>query len=107
MTIYLGMSLRPSSSDQPGGQRATSSLPIRSCSKRGLPGSLVAQWPVGSYSTFSPLLQMGAVSFCGTIPRLAPAGRYPALCPVEPGLSSFYPRNAVIRNARNLVYFLC
>jgi len=25
---------------------------------------------------------------CGTFPRVAPAGRYPAPCPVEPGLSS-------------------
>jgi len=27
-------------------------------------------------------------SLCGTIPGVAPAGRYPASCPMEPGLSS-------------------
>ncbi len=27
-------------------------------------------------------------SLCGTIPGVAPAGRYPAPCPAEPGLSS-------------------
>jgi len=80
---------RPFLSDQPGGRRATSSLPIWSCSKRGLPGSSVTRWPVGSYPTFSPLLLKGAVCFCGTLPRLAPAGCYPALRPMEPGLSSF------------------
>jgi hypothetical protein len=27
-------------------------------------------------------------SLCGTFPRVTPAGRYPAPCPLEPGLSS-------------------
>jgi hypothetical protein len=31
-------------------------------------------------------------ALCGTIPGVTPAGRYPAPCPVEPGLSS--PRSA-------------
>ena len=35
-----------------------------------------------------PYRLLPAVSFCGTFPRVAPAGRYPAPCPVEPGLSS-------------------
>ena len=30
-------------------------------------------------------------SLCGTIPGVTPAGRYPAPCPVEPGLSSPLP----------------
>jgi len=89
MAISLRKDSRPFLSDQPGGRRATSSLPIWSCSKRGLPGSSVTRWPVGSYPTFSPLLLKGAVCFCGTLPRLAPAGCYPALRPMEPGLSSF------------------
>jgi hypothetical protein len=30
----------------------------------------------------------GRSAFCGTFPRVAPGGRYPPPCPVEPGLSS-------------------
>jgi hypothetical protein len=30
----------------------------------------------------------GRSSLCGTFPGVAPAGRYPAPCPAEPGLSS-------------------
>src|SRR5512136_733175 len=30
----------------------------------------------------------GRTSLCGTIPGVTPAGRYPAPCPAEPGLSS-------------------
>ncbi len=34
----------------------------------------------------------GRTSLCGTIPGVTPAGRYPAPCPVEPGLSSPIPK---------------
>ena len=30
-------------------------------------------------------------AFCGTVPGVAPAGRYPAPCFLEPGLSSIHP----------------
>ena len=44
---------------------------------------------VVSYTTFSPLpLVKAAVIFCGTVPRVAPGGRYPPLCSAESGLSS-------------------
>jgi hypothetical protein len=35
-----------------------------------------------------PELVEGAVCFCGTFLRVAPTGRYPAPCPMKPGLSS-------------------
>lgn len=45
-----------------------------------------------SYTTVPPLpvraSTPSAVHFCGTILQLALTGRYPASCPVEPGLSS-------------------
>jgi len=91
MTISLGRDLRPFSSDQPGGQRATSFLPIWSCSKRGLPGSLVAQWPVGSYPTFSPLLSKESGMFlwhspearaCWTLSSALPCGARTFLIPL-------------------------
>ena len=38
--------------------------------------------------TASPGRKLQAVCFCGTFPEVTLAGRYPAPCPVEPGLSS-------------------
>lgn len=35
-------------------------------------------------------------SLCGTIPGVTPAGRYPASCPAEPGLSSLPEGRAAI-----------
>ena len=109
VVIYLGEKLPFPSSDHTrglGGQRH--SPPIWSCSWRGLPGQPVARLPVVSYTTFSPLpkpvpfnpsrrtstfsrlwrLWLRAVCLCGTFPKVTLAGRYPAPCPVEPGLSS-------------------
>jgi len=37
----------------------------------------------------------GRTSLCGTFPGVAPAGRYPAPCPLEPGLSS-PPKGAAV-----------
>ena len=90
MIIYLGR-LSPSvSSDltrEVGGQRHAS--PIRSFSGWGLPGRPVTRPPVRSYRTVAPLPPMrAAVYFCGTFPGVTPAGRYPAPCPTELGLSS-------------------
>jgi hypothetical protein len=45
---------------------------------------------VRSYRTVPPLpAEAGGTHFCGTIPEVTLAGRYPAFCPVEPGLSSY------------------
>ena len=50
----------------------------------------VAGRAVGSYPTFSPLPgRPGRYVFCGTFPRVAAAGRYPACFHPEFGLSSF------------------
>ena len=45
---------------------------------------------VSSYLTFSPLPppKRRRYIFCGTFLGVTPTGRYPAPCPVEPGLSS-------------------
>jgi len=49
----------------------------------------VTVFPVRSYRTISRLPAFsGRCIFCGAIPGIAPAGRYPAPCPAEPGLSS-------------------
>ena len=80
----------------PEDQRAASSPPVRSCSRWGLPGRCVSTPPVRSYRTISPLPSGGCIvvaarrlyHFCGTFRRVTPPGRYPASCPMEPGLSS-------------------
>lgn len=43
---------------------------------------------LGSILACAARKRPSAVHFCGTILRLAPTGRYPAPCLVEPGLSS-------------------
>ena len=53
--------------------------------------SCVTTRPVVSYTAFSPLPSGNAERlfvFCCTFPGVASAGRYPASCPVKPGLSS-------------------
>jgi len=60
-----------------------------SCSEWGLQRGHVARPRVSSYLAFPPLhAGRRAVSLCCTFPGVAPAGRYPAPCPVELGLSS-------------------
>ena len=52
---------------------------------------------VRSYRTFPPLPdKSGGLNLYGTIPKVTLAGRYPAHCPVEPGLSSSGSRPAAI-----------
>ena len=43
---------------------------------------------VVSYTAISPLPAQPAVYFCCTGPEITLAGRYPASCPMKPGLSS-------------------
>ena len=55
----------------------------------GLPSHTVTCMLVRSYRTFPPLpVYTGGLSFYSTFPEVTLAGRYPAHCPVEPGLSS-------------------
>ncbi len=91
--IYLGRLLPAGSSDQPGraaGHRICA--PTWSCSGWGLPSQPVSGLLVRSYRTVAPLpvleRAIGGLHFCGTFPEIALAGRYPAPCPVELGLSS-------------------
>ena len=52
---------------------------------------------VRSYRTFPPLPDCsGGLNLYGTFPEVTLAGRYPAHCPVEPGLSSSASRAAAI-----------
>jgi hypothetical protein len=52
---------------------------------------------VRSYRTFPPLpAETGGLNFYSTFPKVTLAGRYPAHCPVEPGLSSSISRTLAI-----------
>ena len=94
-TIHLGRSLPSASRDRPGWRRGNAPEPVKVLpSLLGLapggvcPAAAVAGSAVRSYRTISPLpprkgakpLKGLAVCFCGTVPRVAPAGRYPAPC---------------------------
>jgi len=101
VAIYLGRRLPAASSGQPGdGAGRLHSPPIWPCSGWGLPSRPVARPLVRSCRTFSPLPALAGEAsrwrfgFCGTFRRVTPPGRYPAPCPVEPGLSSRHRRAA-------------
>ena len=94
-----GTALPPWSSSQPGDEPGAHSPSIRPCSRWGLAAAASPQSAGRSYRPISPLPRFdlavtGAVCFCATFrpPRrtypLRKPGRYPAPCPVEPGLSS-------------------
>lgn len=58
-------------------------IPIRSCSRRGLP-CRPHRWVRGGLLphpfTLTPLVRAGRFAFCGAVPRVAPGGRYPPPC---------------------------
>src|SRR5690349_19989661 len=62
----------------------------------------IAGTAVGSYPTLSPLpvaRTLGRFAFCGTFPRVAPAGRYPAPC--FHGARTFLPCNLSVSQQRS------
>ena len=89
MVIYLGCPLPDTSSGLPGADGP----PYAHCLTllwMGFTYALpVAREAVVSCAALPPLpVQRPAVYFCCTFPGVASAGRYPASCPVKPGLSS-------------------
>ena len=89
MTIYLVPVSPPDSSDLPesttGRRIAFRSVLLRvgfTCAPA------VTSRAVSSYLAFPPIQNESAVYFCCTSLGVASTGRYPALCPVKPGLSS-------------------
>jgi len=112
MAIHLGRSLPNASRDRPG--QRLENCPVQDFPKEiknllsllGLapggvcPAMTVAGHAVRSYRTISPLpspLPDPAVCFCGTVPGVAPAGRYPAPC--FRGARTFLPHADRCRSA--------
>ena len=76
-------------------------FPIWSYSEWGLPSQVITYLLVRSYRTVPPLPdKSGGTLFCGTIPKVSLAGRYPAFRPMELGLSS-PPANPKIHRRRD------
>lgn len=91
--IHLGLALLLSSSDLPSITTGHCMDALFDLAPSGVcPAKTVASFAVRSYRTFSPLPQKRRFVFCDTFHRLTPSGRYPALCPVETGLSSVIQR---------------
>jgi hypothetical protein len=86
--IPLGAQL-PVPSSNPEALIGPIRFPIWSCFERGLPSSSRhrADWWALT-PPFHPYRPKAAVCFLWRSPRITPPGRYPASCPVKPGLSS-------------------
>ena len=73
--------------------------------------SSVTRKAVVSYTALPPLHTWYAVYFCCTFLRVTSTGRYPASCPVKPGLSSsaafrhLHPRTSVLLALDTLSHF--
>ena len=85
MTIHLGRLLPNASCNQPGRRRGNSpsAIPIRFCSRWGLPCRLCYQKRGALLPhpfTLARSRKKRRFAFCGTFPRVAPAGSYPAPC---------------------------
>ena len=85
--IYLVLMLPPGSSDLPESRRATVCFLFGLASNGVYTAFSVTRQAVVSYTAFSPL-PLRAVLFCCTFLGVASTGRYPASCPMKPGLSS-------------------
>ena len=86
--IYPGRPLPNGSSDRPEARRAAVLL-LFGLAPDGACICPACYQPGGSllHCLFT-LTACAAVLFCCAFPRVTPAGRYPASCPAEPGLSS-------------------
>jgi len=112
MAIHLGRPLPGASRDRPGRRRGNPPgrpkaglPPLLGLAPGGVcPAAAVAGGAVRSYRTISPLPartsrswgQDGRFAFCGTVPGVAPAGRYPAPC--FRGARTFLPRGERTRH---------
>ena len=90
VTIYLGLSLPAGSCDYQERDGPPLNAPIPILHRVGFTGRTSRQAAGELLPRLSILTaQRAAVYFCCTFPGVASAGRYPAPCPAELGLSSY------------------
>ena len=90
----------------PKARRAAVSLSVLSCSEWGLHSLLRYRKSGGLLHRHSTLTGKNRrFLFCCTGLRVAPTGRYPAPCPVEPGLSSPLRARSSVLLCSILAYF--
>ena len=99
--IHLGHKLPHASSNLPEsiGRTALKHFPIRSCSGWGLPGRSCCQKRRCALTApfHLDLVETKQSTFCCTFLRVTSTGRYPASCPIEPGLSSRAEAPAILK----------
>ena len=89
MVIYLGLLLPTASSDLPESKPGRLIAFVLVLLRMGFTcAPVVTNRAVVSYTALPPLLLKAAVYFCCTGLGVASTGRYPASCPMKPGLSS-------------------
>ena len=93
MAIHLASVLPPRSSDLPGNSGGPpSNVPLFGLAPGGVCRAPVVTDGTGELLphlfTLTPGTTRGRFVFCGTFLPVARTGRYPAPCPMEPGLSS-------------------
>ena len=99
MIIYLERLLPAVSSDPPENESGKSICSLFGLASDGVyMATVVTNSTVVSYTAFPPLPLKVAVYFCCTILGVTSTGRYPASCPVKPGLSSPDPFRSVSRD---------
>ena len=111
MFIYLGLLLPTASSDLPGNRSGKPIISYLVLLRMGFTCALlVTLEAVVSYTAFPPLPDRpngrSAVYFCCTGLGVTSTGRYPASCPVKPGLSS-PPKNGaanICHTCRIIIY---
>ena len=100
MIIYLERLLPAVSSDPPENESGKSICSLFGLASDGVyMATVVTNNTVVSYTAFPPLPLKVAVYFCCTILGVTSTGRYPASCPMKPGLSSparWQPRSFVL-----------
>ncbi len=111
MVIYLDLTSPSGSSDLPESMDGPPAFLFGLASDGVYRALTVTRQAVVSYTAFPPLPVKLAVYFCCTFLGVASTGRYPASCPVKPGLSSpaafrhLQPRPSILLTVKTITFF--
>ncbi len=111
MVIYLDLTLPSGSSDLPESMDGPPAFLFGLASNGVYRALSVTRQAVVSYTAFPPLPVKLAVYFCCTFLGVTSTGRYPASCPMKPGLSSpaafrhLQPRPSILLTVKTITFF--